>query len=130
MYIPAGSTQGDTAQADTSPAAQVQTGLTPDPGYYYPSSYPSYDYDAVYAATSQEDRQDIGLVGGVGAGVILTAFAAAFLGSLLAPAFTVGVGRVMSMEFRLPELPFRALRYGKMSLLLMCPFNHLMFRFA
>ena len=87
----------------------------------------------MYAATSQEDRQDIGLFGGVGAGVILTAFAAAFLGSLLAPAISVGVGRVMSMEFRLPELPFRALRYGKMSLMLEheeCSFNHQMFRFA
>ena len=106
-------------------------------GYYngapYPSSYPSYDYDAVYAATSQEDRQDIGVFGGVGAGIILTAFAAAFLGSLLAPAISVGVGRVMSMEFRLPELPFRALRYGKMSLVLTpeeYSFNNLMFRFA
>ena len=67
----------------------------------------------MYAATSQE-RPDIGLFGGVGAGVILTALVAAFLGSLLAPAITGGVGRVMNMEFRLPELPFRALRYGKL----------------
>ena len=72
----------------------------------------------MYAATSQEDRQDIGLFGGVGAGVILTAFAAAFLGSLIAPAISVGVGRVMNLEFRLPELPFRALRYGTLILML------------
>ena len=113
-----GSTQGDTIQADASPPSQVQAeSLSPDSGYYnyapYPSSYPCYDYDDVYAATSQ-DRQDVGLLGGVGAGVILTAFAAAFLGSLIAPAISVGVGRVMNMEFRLPELPFRALRYGKL----------------
>ena len=68
----------------------------------------------MYAANSEKDRQDIGLFGGVGAGVILTALAAAFLGSLIAPAISVGVGRVMNMEFRLPELPFRALRYGKL----------------
>ena len=67
----------------------------------------------MYAATSQ-DRQDVSLFGGVGAGVLLTAFAAAFLGSLLPPAISVGVGRVMNIEFRLPELPFRALRYGKL----------------
>ena len=72
----------------------------------------------MYAATSQEDRQDIGLFSGVGAGVILKASAAAFLGSLIAPAISVGVGRVMNMEFRLPELPFRALRYGKLILML------------
>ena len=111
----AGSTQGGTVQADASPAAAVQTeSLSPDSGYNNYPSYPSYDYDGVYAATSEEDRQDIGLFGGVGAGVILTAFAAAFLGSLIAPAISVGVGRVMNMEFRLPELPFRALRYGKL----------------
>ena len=72
----------------------------------------------MYAATGQEDRQDINLFSGVGAGVILRAFAAAFLGSLIAPAISVGVGRVMNMEFRLPELPFRALRYGKLILIL------------
>eukprot|EP00091_Calanus_sinicus_P016901 TRINITY_DN36543_c0_g1_i1.p1 TRINITY_DN36543_c0_g1~~TRINITY_DN36543_c0_g1_i1.p1 ORF type:complete len:164 (-),score=28.27 TRINITY_DN36543_c0_g1_i1:104-595(-) len=106
-----GSSRGATAQSDANAEPEVHTAsLSPDPGYNY-ASYPSYDYDAVYAATSQEDRQDIGLYGGVGAGVILTAVAAAFLGSLLAPAISVGVGRVMSMEFRLPELPFRALRY-------------------
>ena len=52
----------------------------------------------------------------VGAGVILTALAAAFMGSLIAPAISGGVRRVMNMEFRLPELPFRALRYGTMIL--------------
>ena len=40
------------------------------------------------------------------------------LGSLLALAISVGVGRIMNMEFRLPELPFRALRYGKLILML------------
>ena len=101
--FPAGSTHGDTAQEDASPPANVKSeSLYPDWGYYndapYPS-YPSYDYDAVYAATTQEDRQDIGLFGGVGTGFMLTALAAAFLGSLLAPAIS---GGVMNMEFRLP----------------------------
>ena len=68
----------------------------------------------MYAATTQEDRQDIGLFGGVGTGVILSALAAAFLGSLLARAISGGVGQVTNMEFRLPDLPFRALRYGKL----------------
>ena len=89
--------------------------------YYNYGSYPSYDYDydAVYPATSQGDRQDIGLFGGLGAGVIATAVAAAFIGSMLAPAISAGVGRVFSisnMEFKLPELPFRALRYGELLL--------------
>ena len=107
---------GDTAQPLASPTAGAQS-QSIDPsssGYYNYAAYPSYDYDAVYAATSEEDRQDIGLFGGVGAGVILTAVAAAFFGSLLAPAISSGVGRVMDMEFRLPELPFRRLRYGKL----------------
>ena len=114
-----GPSLGDTGQAVSGPTANAQS-QSVDPsssGYYnyasYPA-YPSYDYDAVYAATTQEERQDIGLFGGVGAGVILTAVAAAFLGSLLAPTITAGVGRVMDMEFRLPELPIRALRYGEM----------------
>ena len=92
-----------------------------DPLYNYAPSapypaYPTYDYDSVYGPSSEEDRQDFGLFGGVGAGVLISAVAAAFFGSLLAPAISAGVGRVMNMEFMLPELPFRALRYGELSL--------------
>ena len=78
----------------------------------YPT-YPVYDYDEVYGLDSQDERQDIGLLGGVGIGVIVTSVVAAFFGSLLAPAISAGVSRVMNMEFSLPELPFRTLAYGK-----------------
>ena len=116
-FFPAGSTQRATVPVASNPSAELQVeSLDPEPGYYSYGSYPSYDYDAVYPATSQEDRQDIGVFSGVGAGVIAAAVAAAFIGSMLAPAISAGVGRVFSisnMEFKLPELPFRALRYGK-----------------
>jgi len=71
-------------------------------------SYPTYDYDTVYPPTAQAERQDISVLG---APVLFMAAAAAFLGSLIAPAISTGVGRVLTMEFKLPELPFRALRY-------------------
>ena len=117
-FFLAGSTHRYTVPVASNPSAELQVeSLEPDPGYYNYGSYPSYDYDAVYPATaSQGDRQDIGLFGGLGAGVIAAAVAAAFIGSMLAPAISAGVGRVFSisnMEFKLPELPFRALRYGK-----------------
>jgi hypothetical protein len=50
---------------------------------------------------------------------------AVFLGSLIAPVISVGVALVMNMEFRLPDLPFRALEYGKLILIMIpeeCPF--------
>ena len=45
--------------------------------------------------------------------LLFTAVAAAIIGSLIVPAISTGVGRVFNMEFELPELPFRAVRYGK-----------------
>merc|ERR1712123_293549 len=96
-----GSTQRATVPVASNPSAELQVeSLDPDTGYYNYGSYPSYDYDAVYPATSQEDRQDIGVFSGVGAGVIAAAVAAAFIGSLLAPAISAGVGRVFTMEFQ------------------------------
>ena len=73
-------------------------------------SYPTYDYDTVYPPPTPAERQDISVLG---APVLFMAAAAAFLGSLIAPAISTGVGRVLTMEFKLPELPFRALRYGE-----------------
>ena len=68
---------------------------------------------------NQARRADsiLGVIGAVGVVVIelliFTAVAAAIIGSLIAPAISAGVGRVFNMDFELPELPFRAVRYGK-----------------
>ena len=62
------------------------------------SSYPTtgtgfYDPYAVVDAslTQEQDRQDVGILGGLTVGVIITVFLAALLGSIVAPALTAGL---------------------------------------
>merc|ERR1712223_377800 len=69
-----------------------------------PLAYPNYDYDAGYSSLLQgeEDRQDVGLLGGVSLAVVGTAFAAALLGALVVPVLNAGMTRLMELE--LPKI--------------------------
>merc|ERR1712079_189263 len=70
-----------------------------------PLAHPNYDYDAGYSGLLQgeEDRQDVGLLGGVSLAVVGTAFAAALLGALVVPVLNAGMTRLMELEIQLPE---------------------------
>ena len=70
-----------------------------------PIAYPNYDYEASYSTFLQgeEDRQDVGLLGGVSLAVIGTVFTAALLGALVVPAFNAGMNRLMELEIEFPE---------------------------
>ena len=59
----------------------------------YPSASGFYDpYATVDASLTQEqDRQDVGILGGLTIGVVITVFLAALLGSIVAPALTAGL---------------------------------------
>merc|ERR1712079_324958 len=65
-------------------------------------NYPNYDYDPL--PQGEEDRQDVGFVGGVSVAVLVTVFLAALLGALVAPALTAGMTRVMDLEIEIPEI--------------------------
>merc|ERR1712156_738537 len=70
-----------------------------------PIAYPNYDYEVSYSSSLQgeEDRQDVGLVGGVSLVVIGTAFAAALLGALVVPVLNAGMTRLMEFQIEFPE---------------------------
>merc|ERR1711872_231203 len=65
-------------------------------------NYPNYDYDPL--PQGEEDRQDVGFVGGVSVAVLITVFLAALLGALVAPALIAGMTRVMDLEIEIPEI--------------------------
>merc|ERR1711915_586386 len=92
---------GDTGSAFSSPVAHdFQSVSSSDDVYNNVETsawnYPNYDYDPL--PQGEEDRQDIGFVGGVSVAVLVTVFLAALLGALVAPALTAGVTRVMDLE--------------------------------
>merc|ERR1712013_618010 len=74
--------------------------------FYNSDPYAGYDYDAGYTSLLQgeEDRQDVGVLGGISLAVLVTVFLAALLGALVAPALTAGVSRVMDLEIEIPEI--------------------------
>merc|ERR1712173_518419 len=69
--------------------------------FYSSDPYAGYDYDAGYTSLLQgeEDRQDVGFLGGISLAVLVTVFLAALLGALVA-----GVSRVMDLEIEIPEI--------------------------
>merc|ERR1712212_544791 len=74
--------------------------------FYSSDPYAGYDYDAGYTSLLQgeEDRQDVGFLGGISLAVLVTVFFAALLGALVAPALSAGVSRVMDLEIEIPEI--------------------------
>merc|ERR1712083_1031229 len=71
--------------------------------FYSSDPYAGYDYDAGYTSLLQgeEDRQDVGFLGGISLAVLVTVFFAALL---VAPALSAGVSRVMDLEIEIPEI--------------------------
>merc|ERR1712156_357758 len=65
-------------------------------------NYPNYDYGLL--PQGEEDRQDVGSIGGVSVAVLVTVFLAALLGALVAPALSAGMTRVMDLEIEIPEI--------------------------
>merc|ERR1712083_766424 len=74
--------------------------------FYNSDPYAGYDYDAGYTSLLQgeEDRQDVGFLGGISLAVLVTVFFAALLGALVAPALSAGVSRVMDLEIEIPKI--------------------------
>merc|ERR1712156_395921 len=98
---------GDTGSAFSSPVAhEFQSPSSSEDVYnnVEPSAwnYPNYDYDPLPQV--EEDRQDVGFVGGVSVAVLVTVFLAALLGALVAPELTAGMTRVMDLEIEIPEI--------------------------
>merc|ERR1711915_994889 len=98
---------GDTGSAFSSPVAhEFQSPSSSEDLYNNVETsawnYPNYDYDPL--PQGEEDRQDVGFVGGVSVAVLVTVFLAALLGALVAPALTAGVTRVMDLEIEIPEI--------------------------
>merc|ERR1712109_119603 len=98
---------GDTGSAFSSPVAhEFQSASSSEDVYGNVETsawnYPNYDYDPLPQV--EEDRQDVGFVGGVSVAVLVTVFLAALLGALVAPALTAGVTRVMDLEIEIPEI--------------------------
>merc|ERR1711877_104813 len=94
---------GDTTVL-SSPVFSPQSG---DESVYNvePLAYSNYDYDVGYSGLLQgeEERQDVGLLGGVSLAVVGTAFAAALLGALVVPVLNAGMTRLMELEIQMPE---------------------------
>ena len=68
------------------------------------------DYN-VQASSFRQDLLSTGLFGGITIAMFLTAFLAALLGALVAPALTAGITRISEFELpeiTLPELPIEA----------------------
>merc|ERR1712083_430163 len=67
--------------------------LSSSSSFYNSDPYAGYDYDAGYTSLLQgeEDRQDVGFLGGISLAVLVTVFFAALLGALVAPALSAGV---------------------------------------
>merc|ERR1712212_1178315 len=74
--------------------------------FYSSDPYAGDDYDAGYTSLLQgeEDRQDVGFLGGISLAVLVTVFFAALFGALVAPALSAGVSRVMDLEIEIPEI--------------------------
>ena len=106
-YFSASKVYGDTSLVSSS-APIFSSASSPDSSYYDTDPYAGYDYGAGYTSFLQgeEDRQDVGLLGGLSVAVIGTVFLAALLGALVAPALSEGMARVMDLEIDIPEIEF------------------------